>query len=134
MRAQFEAVCQYCGTVFLSRNIRRLYCSERCRRDYQDDRRMAERAELREFAERVLDDKPHWMQDPWARCEEGGDDLDAWEGIWGNALLDALPSVEDDAPWEDVPAQEAMPQGRKRKKKDKHAGQAYLPGMEQWLS
>ena len=134
MRAQFEAVCQYCGTVFLSRNIRRLYCSEQCRRDYQDDRRMAERAELREFTERVLDDKPHWMQDPWARCDEGGDDLDAWLGIWGNALLDAAPVI-DDAPWEDVPPEPPRETRKlRRRRKDKHAGQAFLPGVEAWIS
>ena len=135
MRAEFKATCQYCGVEFVSRNIRRLYCSERCRRDFQDDRRMAERAELREFAERVLDDKPHWMQDPWQRCDEGGDDLDAWRGIWGNALLDAAPIV-DDAPWEQAgvaSGHDAKQVRKPKRKRKKHAGQCALPGMEQWI-
>ena len=94
---------------------------------------MAERAELREFAERVLDE-PHWMQDPWARCEEGGDEYDAWQGIWGNALLDA-PPVIDDAPWEDVPPEPPRETRKlRRRRKDKHAGQAFLPGVEAWIS
>ena len=136
MRAQFEAVCQYCGTVFLSRKIRRLYCSERCRRDFQDDRRMAERAEIREFEERLgWDETPHAWQDPWARCDEGGDDLDAWQGIWGNALLDAAPII-DDAPWETAaqPVGKADKLPQKRKQRKQHEGQLALPGMEQWLS
>ena len=132
MRNLFTAVCQYCGMEFLSRNVRRLYCSEQCRRDYQDDRRLAERAELREFTERVLYDKPHWMQDPWQRCDEGGDEFDAWCGRWGNALLDAAPIV-DDAPWEQAASGDKTSPVRKPKRK-KHEGQCTLPGVEAWIS
>ena len=92
---------------------------------------MAERAEIREFEERVRwDDKPHWMQDPWQRCDEGGDDLDAWRGIWGNALLDAAPVI-DDAPWEQASGDKKSPVRKPKRKK--HAGQCTLPGMEQWI-
>lgn len=129
MRSVFLATCQYCGVEYYSHNVRRLYCSERCRRDFQNDRRAGERAELREFEARVLDDKPHWMQDPWQRCEEGGDEYDAWQGIWGNALLDAAPIV-DDAPWEQTATGYKMSPVRKKRKK--HEGQAFLPGMEAW--
>jgi len=115
------ATCLYCGLEFLSHNPRRLYCSERCRRDFQDDRRRAERAEQRETRERIAwDEKPHWLQDPWALCDE---DDDAWDGRWCNALLDPVP-VEDDAPWGVV---EKTPK-RKRKK---HDGWLWLPGVPQ---
>ena len=95
---------------------------------------MAERAELREFESSVLDDKPHSFQDPWARCDEDGDEYDAWLGIWGNALLDA-PPIEDDAPWEQAVGDKKAPAQRPRKtRKSKHDRQAFLPGMEAWLS
>ena len=128
MRAAFTALCQYCGQAFSSRNVRRIYCSARCRRDAQNDRRLAERAELREFTERLAwDEQPHWMQDPWALMEE---EDGAWDGIWGNCLLDAMPLVDN--PWGGPSvATERKPKGKKRKR---HEGQACLPGMEAWLS
>ena len=119
------STCQYCGTEYYSHNVRRLYCSERCRRDFQNDRRAGERAEEREFREQLLgvDEKPHWMQDPWAA-------MDAEDPAWDNALLDAAPVLED-SPWGGPSVVVEKPKGRK---KDKHAGQAFLPGMEAWRS
>lgn len=127
MLTEFKAVCQYCGVEFVSRNIRRLYCSERCRRDFQDERRRAERAEIREAKERAAwDEKPHWLQDPWAF--DGKDELDAWQSVWAQALLDPMP-VEDDAPW-DLPAEPAAKK-KKRKKRKELPGWLWLPGVPQ---
>ena len=134
MRAVFRSVCQCCGREYESRNVRRMYCSTRCRRDWQNDRRQRERAEEREFHKRLAwDEKPHWLQDPWARCDEGGDDLDAWLGRWSNQLLDA-PTIVDDAPWDMADAAPVAKPKKRKRRKDKHKGQAFLPGMETWLS
>ena len=72
-----------CGNWFESTNARRLFCSERCRRQGQNATRRALRAELRDAREHL---RP--MEDPWAR---GPADASEAEDVWANALLDALP-------------------------------------------
>ena len=103
--------CPCCGTEFLTRNPRRLYCCERCRRDWQNERRAHERAERRELGRPVFDD-------PWER--------DDWE-IMGNALLDAAPVFED-SPWCGPSVKIVKPV---RKKKEKNPGWLWLPGVPQ---
>ena len=70
--------CQYCGKQFKTANIRRLYCCEKCRRDYQNERRMYERAERSEVLA-----ASHWKYDPWEV-----NDLDNIEQVFSNALKD----------------------------------------------
>ena len=79
----YKKVCRDCQHEFLTTRLRSLYCCERCRRHYQDERRKEERAERRDARQAG---KP--MADPWERC-----DLDDWTAaeIWANALLDAKP-------------------------------------------
>ena len=81
-------LCRYCGGPLPDGSTRhRLYCSDHCRRKYQDERRKAERDELKALRH---EDKAGaaWL-DPWSRC-----DLDEWtaEEILANALLDPLPA------------------------------------------
>ena len=68
--------CLYCGTA-LPQNAseRRLYCSDRCRRRYQDARRRKERA--------AID-----IADPWQR-------VDLWDACrdWALSLAGPLPDV-----------------------------------------
>lgn len=76
--------CRYCGNPLPKNAPASLkYCSDRCRRDYQNERRREERAEAREAREAGA----AWL-DPWSRC-----DVDDWtaEEILANALLDPLP-------------------------------------------
>lgn len=117
----FSAVCQYCGLEYWSHNRRRLYCSERCRRSYQNDRRRDERAERAEESEAWHEAAP-WQQDPWER-----NDLEDWEEIFENALLD--PPPQDDAPW-DAPVKPAV---KAKKKKEKNRGWLWLPGVPQYV-
>lgn len=116
------ALCAYCGKEFRTTNPRRLYCSDTCRRAEQNERRRDERAEAAEVKA-----ASHWGHDPWADMEAD----DGWDGVWANALLDPAP-ILDDAPWGGVQATlpERKPEPkRKRKKKDRHAGQCWLPGV-----
>ena len=81
-------LCRYCGGPLPDGSTRhRLYCSDHCRRKYQDERRKAERDELKALRH---EDKAWdaWL-DPWSRC-----DVDDWtaEEILANALLDPLPA------------------------------------------
>ena len=117
----FAAVCHYCGLEYWSHNRRRLYCSERCRRDFQNERRRDERAEAREVR-----DASRWDYDPWEK-----NDLEDIE-VWGNTLLDPAPLITDN-PW-GGPSVELPRETRKTRKKHKHAGQCTLPGMEAWRS
>ena len=74
--------CAYAprGRTFETENVRRLFCSERCRRSDQNAARREARAEARAQREAGV-----VMGDPWASpMQEEGD-------IWSNALLDALP-------------------------------------------
>ena len=75
--------CRHCGKVFQALTRGRFYCSTRCRRKYQDERRKAERAEFSETRERWKKgfDIVHVFEDP-----------DQPE-IYGNPLA---------ATWEDV--------------------------------
>ena len=119
--------CPYCGKEFASPNPKRLYCSERCRRDFQNEARRDVRAEAAEVKA-----ASHWGHDPWADMAAD----DAWDGVWANALLDPAP-ILGDAPWGGI--QTTLPERkpekqRKRKKKDRYEGQMCLPGMEAWLS
>lgn len=78
--------CAYepCGRMFETFNVRRLFCSERCRRSGQNAARREARAEARAQKEAEV-----VMADPWALpLLEDGD-------IWSNALLDALPAGMD---------------------------------------
>lgn len=115
-------LCIYCGREFTTRSPKRLYCSAKCRRDAQNERRRDERAEAAEVKA-----ASHWGHDPWQDMEAD----DAWDGVWANALLDPAP-ILDDAPWGGI--QTTLPERkpekqRKRKKKDRHAGQCWLPGV-----
>lgn len=77
--------CQYCGMPLpVGASVGRLYCCERHRREYQNERRREERAEARE----LRDAEKNAMPDPWAR-----NDLDEWtaEEMYANALLDPSP-------------------------------------------
>ena len=81
-------LCRYCGGPLPDGSTRhRLYCSDHCRRKYQDERRKAERDELK--ALRHEDKAGDAWLDPWSRC-----DVDDWtaEEILANALLDPLPA------------------------------------------
>lgn len=84
--------CAYegCGRWFETENVRRLFCSERCRRSGQNAARREARAEAREARSSA---QP--MADPWAFR-----DPDDWtaEEVWANALLDALPPGVETAP------------------------------------
>ena len=73
-----------CGREFETRNLRRVFCCERCRRTGQNASRRSARAEARQARERT---RP--MADPWAQLP-----ADEWEveTVWANALLDAVPA------------------------------------------
>ena len=113
-RAVVRICCQYCGREIDTTYSRRMYCSERCARDAQNERRREERAEAREIREAT-----HWDHDPWDR-----NDIEHiqenWEEIYSNALLDPPP----DPPW-DWPAAPA----KKHRKKEKNPGWLWLPGV-----
>lgn len=82
-------VCKRCGTRYEALTRGRKYCSEYCRRQYQNERRQDERAELRALREA---EKARPMTDFWSRS-----DLDEWtaEMMLANALLDPMPSMYD---------------------------------------
>lgn len=84
-----ERLCRYCGAPIPEKApASRVYCSDNCRRDYQNERRREERAEARALREA---ESGSWI-DPWARS-----DLDEWseEEIYANALLDPVPVTEE---------------------------------------
>lgn len=57
--------CLFCGEPLLDKVAStRVYCSTKCRRDYQNERRREERAELAEIR-RAEKNRP--MMDPWSR-------------------------------------------------------------------
>lgn len=78
-----EGYCLFCGEP-LPENARRLYCSTRCRRDAQNERRREERAAFKE-AQDAENAKP--MPDPFS--EEHIAMLDWWEAaeVYDNARL-----------------------------------------------
>ena len=81
-KALYHVKCQRCGREFSTLNIRRLYCSPYCRRQFQNEERKAARAELRQ-AEAEQKAFTPWSNDPWAV-----NDLDNLESIYANALND----------------------------------------------
>lgn len=76
--------CLYCGTA-LPQNAseRRMYCSDRCRRHYQDARRRKERADGA-----VASGSAIRIADPWQRA-------DLWDACrdWALSLAGPLPDV-----------------------------------------
>lgn len=78
--------CRRCGGDFETDRACRLYCSARCRRLYQNERRREERAEQAALRESWDDTR---LTDPWARNDL---DEEGMEAIWANALLDPLPA------------------------------------------
>ena len=74
----YVSECLYCGEEFRSSNPRRLYCSTRCRRLYQNETRKAERQEIRD-----VNEASRWDYDPWQV-----DDRDNLENIFPNAIRD----------------------------------------------
>lgn len=76
--------CLYCYGELTGRSARALFCSDKCRRDYQNEKRREERAEARELRQ-----NSHPMDDPWEKVGVVG-----WaeDEMWGNALLDPLPA------------------------------------------
>ncbi len=85
-----EALCRFCRRAFAPARSGSFYCSEKCRRAYQNLRRKEERAEARELREASAP-----LADPWAKSDL--DDLSG-EAIWQNALLDPLPPGME-PPW-----------------------------------
>ena len=82
--AGMQRYCLYCGgPISESATIRRQYCSERCRRQAQNARRIRERA-LEAAASRGLG---IFMQDPWSKP-------DLWdvERMWELSLMEAFPA------------------------------------------
>lgn len=79
--------CLYCGEE-LPEKSRRLYCSTRCRRDMQNEKRREERAEAAELRER---ERLRPMADPFS--EDFIASLDFWEAaeVYANACLDPEP-------------------------------------------
>lgn len=113
--------CEYCGKEYASHNVRRLYCSEKCRRSAQNERRRDARAEEREVRE-----ADHWTHDPWELMEAQTED--EYEAVWANCLLDASPCIlVSDNPW-GGPQFDIVPKQRRRKKERK-PGQLCLPGV-----
>jgi len=76
----YHFLCQRCGKEYEATNRRQLYCSEYCRRQYQNETRKAQRAEL---ADCIKYEAKPWDYDPWER-----NDLDNLENIFANALTD----------------------------------------------
>ncbi len=84
-----ERVCRNCGApIPENAPARRVYCSEGCRREYQNERRREDRAADKALREA---ESGAWL-DPWARC-----DLDEWSAaeIYANALLDPAPVTDE---------------------------------------
>lgn len=83
--------CPYCGEE-LPEHTRRVYCSTRCRRDAQNERRRDERAEAAELRER---EKQRPMADPFD--EDWIASLDFWDAaeVYANSRLDPLPILSE---------------------------------------
>lgn len=80
-----QRFCRQCGVPLPEgATERRLYCSVRCRRIWQDGRRREERTEARE----VREAERGWLQpDPWAAVQTEGE-----EARWLLAGIDPLPA------------------------------------------
>lgn len=83
--------CPYCGNPIPEKS-RKTYCSERCRRDMQNERRRDERAE---FLEQLEIEKARPMGNPFDLDFISA--LDWWEAaeVYANACLDPEPSRVD---------------------------------------
>ena len=90
-----ERSCAYCGTVFTTPNDRRLFCSGRCRRDADNERKRERRAAAREEREGWLNAP---FGDPWERndAELAGALLDGWSDA-GPCLPCGLLTCEHEA-------------------------------------
>ena len=84
------AICPHCYAEFPD-GSRKTYCSTRCRRDAQNERRREERAELAEIREA---EKQRPFDDPWSRSDF--DDCSI-EEILAASLIDCMPSMYDTA-------------------------------------
>lgn len=86
-----DKFCPYCGTP-IPKKSRKTYCSERCRRDMQNERRREERAELAEIREA---ERQRPMGNPYDPDFIAS--LDWWEAaeVYANACLDPEPSRVD---------------------------------------
>lgn len=71
--------CQRCGERFLAPTLAKLYCSDFCRRHYQDERRKAERMEER-YQRQIIKRREIFL-DPWVApqdCFGANALLDGW--------------------------------------------------------
>ena len=76
-----ERRCRRCGRALFGPACK-IFCSERCRRKYQDERRMADR---RRKADQRGIWAPPWEEDPWAGSLGGSQ-------VCENALWDPPPA------------------------------------------
>ena len=84
------AICPHCyGPI--PDGSRKTYCSTRCRRDAQNERRREERAEAAELREA---ERNRPMTDPWSRSDF--DDMSI-EEILAASLIDCMPAMYDTA-------------------------------------
>jgi hypothetical protein len=82
------AICPHCyGPI--PDGSRKTYCSTRCRRDAQNERRREERAEAAELREA---ERNRPMADPWSRSDF--DDMSI-EEILAASLIDCMPAMYD---------------------------------------
>ena len=82
------AICPHCYAL-IPDGSRKKYCSTRCRRDAQNERRREERAELAEAREA---ERNRPMEDPWSRSDF--DDMSI-EEILAASLIDCMPAMYD---------------------------------------
>ena len=81
-RKEYLSECQRCGKIFYSKNVRRLYCSDLCRRKHQDEERKERRAEEAE-AKAALAWAGELTYAPWET-----DDPHNVESIFQNSITD----------------------------------------------
>lgn len=76
-------ICAYkpCGRPFEARRSTKRFCSDECRRAYQN----MDRKERKRIAREAKEAAQRPMIDPWTR-----NDLEEPETLWGNALVDPL--------------------------------------------
>lgn len=97
--ASGSAFCMYCfGPLPQGCQPHRKYCSHRCRRDMQNERRRDERAEMREVRDI---EKYRPMNDPYSMQRNDLADLTVEEIEAINYTLDAAPDMYE-ARWEKV--------------------------------
>lgn len=90
-----ERTCRFCGRPLPKGALAsRLYCSEKCRRDYQNERRKDERAEARELRNAC---GPWLNPDPWWVLEQDLSEEEAAQLVAGIDPLPAYYAAEADA-------------------------------------